>query len=312
MTPGEHAAVPCTEAKRSRAQSLTCPVCQRDASWFGSKQSEFSGRVFNLARCHTCRYAFIIEPRTDFDRLYDDAYYSGRGADLHVDYEREMSDPRTIREYEWRGVVRSVETLVPVSDETRWLDFGAGLGGLVRYGRSLGIDVVGYDQGYAAQRMQDRQIPCLTGLEEAQQTFDIVTAIEVIEHSVDPIADLRTMALLLRPGGLLYLATGNAAPHRAHLEDWTYLAPIDVHVGVFEPETLAHALRRAGLEPEWPGYLPGHTDIIRHKVLKALGLSRRHTVERFIPWPLASRIVDSRHRVSGHPVGRKITSSQPA
>jgi SAM-dependent methyltransferase len=221
-----------------------------------------------------------------------------------------MSDPRTIRKYEWRGVVRSLQTLIPVSEKTRWLDFGAGLGGLVRHARSLGIDVVGHDQGYAAERMRDRQIPCLSNLEDGRQTFDIVTAIEVIEHSVDPIADLRTMASLLRPGGLLYLATGNAAPHCAHLEDWTYLAPIDVHVGVFEPETLAHALRRAGLEPEWPGYLPGHTDVIRHKVLKALGFARRHAVEHLVPWPLASRFVDWRHRVSAHPVGRKVARSQ--
>lgn len=282
-----------------------CPICGGSTDQLGARRSEFSGREFDLARCEVCGYVFVIAPRTDFKNLYSEAYYSGRGADTHVDYEREMADPRTIRTYEWRGILRVVRSIVDVDDRTRWLDFGCGLGGFVRYARAQGIDVVGFEQGYAAERARAMGIPLLDGLGDARESFDIITATEMIEHASDPVAELRTMASLLRDDGVLFLNTGNAAPHRQHLLDWEYLAPIDVHVGVFEPETLAGAIRRAGLEPEWPGYRPGHSDVIRHKVLKALGVQRRHLIDSGVPWPIVSRVVDQRHGVSRHPTGRK-------
>ena len=300
------------DATTTRGLTPRCRVCQAPTNWVATKRSEFSGRAFDLARCDECQYVFVTEPRLDFENLYDEAYYSGRGADQHVDYEQEMADPRTIRLYEWRGIMRAVKSFLPLDDRTRWLDFGCGLGGYVRYARSHGIDVVGFEQGYAARRARALGVPLLDSLDGALETFDVITATEMIEHSVTPVTDLRTMASLLRPGGVLVLNTGNAAPHREHLTNWEYLAPIDVHVGVFEPVTLARALQLAGLEPEWPGYCAGHVDIIRHKVLKALNIERRHVADSVIPWPLASRVVDWRHGVSRHPIGRKRQVSSSA
>jgi len=253
----------------------------------------------------------VTDPRTDFDRLYDKAYYEGRGSDPHVNYEQEMADPGTIRTYEWDGLIRAVSSLTDLHERTRWLDFGCGLGGFVRYARARGIDVIGHEQGYAATRMRDRHLPVLDNLDEAKASFDVVTAVEVIEHAADPVSELRTMASLLRDGGVLFLTTGNAAPHHQRLTEWNYLVPIDVHVSFFEPETLGVAMRRAGLEPEWPGYVPGFTNIVRHKVLKAARFERRGLVERLVPWPVASRVVDWRHAVSRHPIGRKLRQKGP-
>ena len=280
-------------------------MCGESTHRLGTKRSQFSHRDFELASCHACRFVFVTEPRTDFDRLYDDAYYEGRGADPHVNYEQEMSDPGTIRTYEWDGLIRVVSSLTSLGKNARWLDFGCGLGGFVRYARSRDIDVVGHEQGYAATRMRDRDLPVVSNLDEAQASFDVVTAVEVIEHAADPVNELRTMGSLLREGGVLFLTTGNAAPHREKLTEWKYMFPIDVHVSFFEPETLGVALRRAGLEPEWPGYVPGFTNIVRHKVLKAARFERRGLAERLVPWPMASRVVDWRHAVSRHPIGRK-------
>jgi 2-polyprenyl-3-methyl-5-hydroxy-6-metoxy-1,4-benzoquinol methylase len=49
-----------------------------------------------------------------------------------------------------------------------------------------------------------------------QPTFDLVTAIEVIEHIVDPIDTLRTIARPLKPGRA-HADTGNAEPFRGRL-----------------------------------------------------------------------------------------------
>lgn len=292
------------ESIRARA----CPVCEGDALLVGGVPSRFSQRTFSLARCSNCAYTFVTDPRTDFSSIYDDAYYSGNGADPLVDYEREMDDPRTVRTYEWRGVVDAVASLTDLSARTRWLDYGGGLGGLVRHAREgIGCEIVGFDEGYGADRMRDRGIPNVsrTELDALDRSFDVVTAIEVIEHTLDPVGMLRDVRSVLAPGGIFFLTTGNAAPHRDDLSRWSYAGVPDVHVGFFEPSTLAYALEQAGLEVVWPGFVPGLDQIIRYKVLKTVRINRRNRLEALVPWRLAARVVDRRYRTSAMPAGRR-------
>jgi SAM-dependent methyltransferase len=285
-----------------------CPLCGAPARRVASRPSPLTGAVFDLDRCSQCSFVFVRNPRTDFTKLYDAAYYAGSGADRAVDYVNEMEDPGTVRVYEWRGIARAVEALVPVSVATRWLDYGCGLGGLVRWLREeRGCESFGFEEGYAAERLASARIPHVMAhdLDAQAGTFDVVTAIEVLEHAVDPIATLSQIRDLLRPGGVLFLTTGNAQPFRDRLTRWSYTAVPDVHVSFFQPSTLADALVRAGLEPVHPGRLPGLDDVIRYKTLKALRLRRRNGFERAVPWSLAARIVDRRYRVSEMPLARR-------
>jgi cyclopropane fatty-acyl-phospholipid synthase-like methyltransferase len=189
----------------------------------------------------------------------------------------------------------------------RWLDFGCGNGGLLRWARErAGIRAVGYETGWIAGRVRETGCPLLSEdeLANAAGTFDLVTAIEVIEHIVDPIDTLRTLARLLKPGGVLMLTTGNAQPFRGRLAAWRYVIP-EIHVSFFEPQTLARAYAEAGLEASFHGFVPGYDQIIRFKVLKALRVREPRAWERLIPWGLAARAIDARWKVTGHPVGRR-------
>ena len=49
-----------------------------------------------------------------------------------------------------------------------------------------------------------------TAVENLSEQFDLVTAMEVIEHTADPAAFLKSLAERLAPGGLLILSTPNA------------------------------------------------------------------------------------------------------
>jgi SAM-dependent methyltransferase len=293
-------------AEAGPRDALTCAICGATAAAIGSVHSSFSERDFELAHCPVCHYSFVIEPRTDFEFLYDGRYYRGDGADPTVDYELELDDPRTTRAYEWCGIQTIVEHLEPSQHSIRWLDFGCGLGGLVRSAREQGIDIVGFDQGYAARRERERGIPTVDRqvVDTGKSAFDVVTAIEVLEHLVDPMTTLHRIARLLRPGGALFVTTGNAAPFRGRLEKWSYVQP-DVHVGYFEPDTLATAFRRVGLVPSTPGFVPGFADVIRYRVLKRLGVRRRNVLEQIVPWSIAARVVDRRIGVTAQPIGRK-------
>ena len=275
-------------------------------------RSEFSKIDFDFRRCNTCGLAFVVNPRVDFAALYDAEYYAGRGADKMVDYIGEMNNPKTIREYEWRGIVRAVTRLAG-REPLKWLDYGCGLGGLVRYARARGVvDVHGYDDGFSARWMRDHSIPSLTAdeLGELSGTFDVITAIEVIEHLTDPVGAMTHIASLLKPGGHFFLTTGNAEPHRSHLDRWSYVHP-DVHIAYFEPRTLAAVYERAGLEPVAAGFMPGLDDIIRYKVLKTIGVRNRNVIEQIVPWRLVSRVVDRRHKVSAQPHARRPAGRHP-
>ena len=109
-------------------------------------------------------------------------------------------------------------------------------------------------------RFADRTLVRAT-LETASldQRFDAITAVDVIEHVRDPVATVARMASLLRPGGLLMLATNDVTSPGARLlgPRWTHFHR--AHLWFFNPTTLSAVVRSAGLdvlgtEPAWRVY----------------------------------------------------------
>jgi len=282
----------------------SCPICSHFAAYVGKRQGRLDSRFFFYFHCNFCRFSFIGNPRTDYAEIYSDAYYRGRGADPLADYVYELENPlRTIRNYEWRGVLAIFKELCPQGG--RWLDFGCGAGGLVRFAREAGQDAVGFEEGWGASAAREAGIPVLRleDLEGYAAQFDFVSAIEVFEHIADPVSALRQVRKLLKPGGKLFLTTGNAKPWRQNLLDWSYTSVPEVHISFFEPETLSHALRAVGFEPRAGRLFSGFSNILKFKVLKNLKFKNRSAVIDLLPWGLLARIVDAKYQTSAQPYG---------
>ena len=102
----------------------------------------------------------------------------------------------------------------------RFLDIGCGGGLLSEPMARLGADVVGADPSatnieiariHAAQSGLDIDYRAATAVElnAAGEKFDVVLNMEVIEHVADPAMFLRECSAMVKPGGLMFIATIN-------------------------------------------------------------------------------------------------------
>ena len=147
-----------------------------------------------------------------------------------------------LRSHTWRTAENSAAFLLPfLRRGMSLLDIGCGpgtitadLAGLVTPGTVLGIDRVADVLRQARTHASGRpatprfasadvyQLPCADG------SFDVIYAHQVLQHLVDPVAALRDMRRVLRPGGLVAVRDSDYsaftwAPLDPRLDRWLAL-----------------------------------------------------------------------------------------
>jgi SAM-dependent methyltransferase len=151
---------------------------------------------------------------------------------------------------------RWVRHLPHDSPRPRLLDVGCASGEFMLQMRALGWEVHGMDiDGAALEQARAAGLSVVEGTLEspagvaAAGGFDALTLAHVIEHLPDPVAALRRARDLLRPGGLLWVATPNlrSLAHRMFGRDWLSLDP-PRHLVLFSAGSLLAAFEAAGLE----------------------------------------------------------------
>lgn len=283
-----------------------CKICNSNAKIIGTKEGKFRKKMFEIAMCGECQFAWVTNPETDYENLYNKDYYLGKGADPLVSYVDELENPKSsVRQYEWRGVFKVISKLFPISKETQWLDFGCGNGGLVRYVSNLDrVQIFGYEMGAIADMARSKGIPILFDKDLEGRKFDIITSIEVLEHVTDPLETLRKIAGLLKPGGLFFFTTGNVVPFKDKLLDWTYVVP-EIHVSFYSPKSLMLALEKVGLTPSVVNHGSGYSNIYAFKVLKNLGFKNTKFWQKIVPWPVLKHVLEYKFQLGKHPVAHK-------
>ena len=129
---------------------------------------------------------------------------------VRVGYIRDQACARFGREAKHLGCLNGL----------RILDIGCGAGILSEPLARLGADMIGIDpaaENIEAARLHaaesgvavDYRATTAETLAEAGERFDVVLAMEVVEHVVDVPAFVATCAAMVKPGGLLVMATLN-------------------------------------------------------------------------------------------------------
>jgi len=134
---------------------------------------------------------------------------------------------------------------------------GCGNGAFLKTAQTLGWSVQGIEPDPAAVETARRAgLPVEQGLlventfagrGEEETAFEAITLNHVLEHLHDPMRTLRLCYDLLRPGGVLWMATPNLASlgHRRYGPCWLHLDP-PRHLVLFTPRSLKESLSRVG------------------------------------------------------------------
>ncbi|HET9102219.1 MAG TPA: methyltransferase domain-containing protein [Solirubrobacteraceae bacterium] len=224
----------------------TCPACGS-----ATLRAFDVGDGERLQRCADCGTVSAIE-YADPAEVYVDGYMFGQAGDFGLDvrapafqdYLRRVSDRR----------VRIVQRATGVRGGD-WLDVGAGTGELLAAARARGWRVQGVEpERSAAEMSRARGLPVIVSELEGsglpERSFDVVSAVHVLEHIPDSRRFLSTLARWARPGGHVVVEVPNfAAYQRRRLGSrWPHLRPRE-HLVHFTPATLAATARAAGLAP---------------------------------------------------------------
>ena len=135
----------------------------------------------------------------------------------------------------------------------RILDVGCGTGAnllmLSEYGDAEGVDISEDALAFCRERgLEKVRLGAAEKLPYADGTFDLVTALDVVEHMDDDLAGLREMRRVLRPGGrvLLFVPT--------FMFLWGVQDDVSNHRRRYRLPDLRHVLEKAGFEIERTTY----------------------------------------------------------
>ena len=155
-----------------------CPLCQKE-----STDEYFHDRRRNFFLCHNCRLVFVSPSQYLTETQEKEAY----------DHHQNCPTDPNYRQFLSRLFNPMQDRLAPNS---HGLDFGSGPGPTLSVMfEELGHTVTLYDHFYAKNSGALRQ------------TYDFITATEVVEHLHHPAAILWQLWSLLKPGGYLGFMT---------------------------------------------------------------------------------------------------------
>lgn len=207
-------------------------------AWYG-------GRSIHLVQCNSCALVRAT-PRPVAEQLYKEFMSDAPFAETVT--ERKRARPN-VREKHALIVERALEQR---PNATSLYDFGCGAGTLLEAAHEKGLRVGGNDLNwYSTKKLRERGFAveqCFNHEVDTTDRYDIVTALDIIEHSYTPFQDLKTMYAKLTPGGILYAKTLylDSPTHIDEGEAWHLYGA--GHFSYFTTPVLTAMIEAAGFE----------------------------------------------------------------
>lgn len=235
---------------QTQLETVACNLCG------GEEHAErHVVRGYRIVRCDACGLTFL-NPRpaaAELATIYNTEEYYGGGTDykdVHLGYPNYLA-----LEAHLAFVVG--ELLRPLREMTPGvaLDVGCGMGIVLdqlrrRGWTPCGVDVSAYATEYARKELElDVVTGTIDQLERPPESVDLATMLLTIEHLPDPKGVLQAVHRLLRPGGVLIVATHDVEGLWPKLVGgrWRHYN-VPEHTYYFSRRTLTRLASDAGLE----------------------------------------------------------------
>jgi len=205
---------------------------------------------------------------------------------LEFDYwGKDLISPAEIRRNQF------IYQLCPVKPHQKVLDIGSGRGWFSLHCAQIGAEVTAIDlsaENLKRIKQTDPQIRTIYGdacnLNLAGESFDLIVAMEVLEHLVDPVLAINNWKKLLPPGGTLFVTVPYKEVIRYSLcIHCNRKTPVNAHLHSWDIPKLTSLL-------EDNGFYVLRTTLFAHKLLTALGLDKKMQKVSFNLWNFLDKL----------------------
>lgn len=211
------------------------------------------GRVFY---CRKCQLGILEEKSTGKKQdFYDQEYRKKFGPDLN-----KTSDYTEIFEAYVNYQNQRVSAVLPlVNKNSRLLEVGCSTGHFLYHIKDHVREAVGVDYDSAAAAYAEKRCGCHTyGMDLLQtplekESFDVICAIQTMEHVEDPRSFLNALKQYLKPDGLIYIEVPNILDPLLSLYKNTIYHDFffhEAHVFYFSPAALMQLMDSSGFVGE--------------------------------------------------------------
>ncbi len=221
--------------------SINEPLCHWEFLYFTTGNF----KDLSIYKCKTCGLESQF-PRSSQKELYDANYYKGKAEYSYLD-ERQTEN---FHRYVWEARIKTIQKYIKTGN---FLDVGSSFGGFLRTAKDKGFDVQGVEiSEYASKYAIESGIPTfqgsLTEAKFADNSFEVITLVEVIEHLENPKEIFSELHRILKPGGLLLLQTANFEGWQAKEEMAAYHYYMPGHVFYYSNSVLKKILTLFGFD----------------------------------------------------------------
>jgi 2-polyprenyl-3-methyl-5-hydroxy-6-metoxy-1,4-benzoquinol methylase len=212
-------------------ENSLCPACHQS-----HKKSIGEKNDFKIYRCHQCGTLFSVGKNSsnifDYDEYYDESNLK-------------------VPDFVESRLTEIIQSFEKYRDNNRFLDVGCGAGTMIRSALKEGWEAEGIEvSSPAVDSLRKQGIKVFHGdlsiAKYPENSFDIVVAVEILEHIPNPLNMLEEINKVLRPGGLLWATTphGKGISARVLGAAWTCVAPPE-HLHLFSPKGIKALLKES-------------------------------------------------------------------